>query len=270
MKKSIIAVVLFMSTTVALNAQIKKTKNDAFQRGEKLTYGCYYDALLTGEVRAGVATFEIKKENKKINDRSTYHIEAVGKTKGAFNLFFKVVDRYETFIDEENLAPWVFIRRVDEGGYIINHDVTFNQHKKVAYFSDNKNKRQSTVQTSELVHDILSAIYWCRNLDFETAELNENFYVKFMLDDTIYSSKVTYLGKEIVNTGMGKIRCIKFKPQVLTGTVFKDPWPLTVWVTDDTNKIPVLAESSILVGKVKLELTDYSGLRSPFAAFVKK
>ena len=69
MKKLIFAFVLFMTATVALNAQIKKTKNDAFQRGEKLTYGCYYDALLTGEVRAGIATFEIKKENKKDEDK---------------------------------------------------------------------------------------------------------------------------------------------------------------------------------------------------------
>lgn len=270
MKKLIIAVSLFMLTSTALEAQIKKTKNDAYQRGEKLTYGCYYDAMLTGEIRAGVATFEIKKENKKINDKSTYHIEAIGKTKGAFNLFFKVYDRYESFIDEENLAPWVFIRRVDEGGYIINHDVTFNQNKKVAYFVNNKEKTQSTVQTPELVHDILSAIYWCRNLDFENAEINENFYIKFMLDDSIYSSKVTYLGKEVINTSFGKIRCIKFKPQVLTGTVFKDPWPLTVWATDDKNKIPILAETGILVGKVKMELTDYSGLRNPFTSFVKK
>jgi hypothetical protein len=68
---------------------------------------------------------------------------------------------------------------------------------------------------------------------------------------------------------MGKVRCIKLKPQVLTGNVFKDPYPVTLWVSDDKNKIPIMAESAIIVGKVKLELIYYEGLRNPFASMVK-
>ncbi len=258
---------VFIATNT--KAQLRVETNDAFKRGEILIYKAYYDAVLTGEVIAGNAVFRIKDENKLINNRSTLHMEVVGKTKGAFNWFFKVNDHYETYVDEETLAPWLFIRRVDEGGYIINQDVTFNQNKNLAYFVDNAKTKKSTVSTPLYVQDLLSAIYYCRTYDVAKMNNKEEFNVKFILDDTIYSTKVVYLGKETINTSFGKVRCIKLKPQVLTGNVFKDPYPVTLWVSDDKNKIPILAESQIIVGKVKLELIEYAGLKNPFSSFVK-
>jgi hypothetical protein len=266
MKKALILIVVFCTAGTTIFAQLRKVNNEAFQRGEKLTFSVYYDAALTGRVNAGTATFEVKEENRIISDRSTYHIIAYGRTKGAFNLFFKVVDRYETYIDEEAIVPWLFIRRVDEGGYTINQDITFNQNKKVAYFKDKDKDRSSTIVTSENVQDIISAIYYARTLDFSGSASNVEFPVKFMLDDTVYSSKFIYLGKTTVKTSLGKIRCLKFKPQVLTGSVFKDPYPMVVYISDDKNRVPVLAETEILVGKVKLELITYSGLRNTFTA----
>jgi hypothetical protein len=268
MKRSILIIVLLFTTVIA-NAQLRQVKNEAFQRGEFLTYKAYYDAILTGEVIAGNCTFEVTPENKVINDRSTYHIQVIGKTKGAFNFFFKVIDRYETFVDEQALVPWLFIRRVNEGGYIINQDITFNQNKKVAYFKDLKNGRTANVTTPANIQDLVSAIYYCRSIDLSTYNASQDFAVKFMLDDTVYSTKVIFLGKETINTAIGKVRCIKIKPQVLTGTVFKDPYPVVLWVSDDKNKVPIKAESEILVGKVKLELIGYTGLRNSFTALVK-
>jgi hypothetical protein len=259
--------IYFMSANVW--AQLRVVNNDAFQRGELLKYRAFYDAFLTGEVNAGIAIFEVKKEEKKINERPVYHISVDARTKGAFNWFYKVTDRYETYLDEATLAPWLFIRRIDEGGYIINQDVTFNQNKNVAYFVDNKKATKSTVTTPAYIQDILSAIYYCRSYDVSKMSPNEEFRVKFMLDDSIYHTKIIYQGKETINTSLGKIRCIKLKPQVLTGNVFKDEYPVTLWVSDDKNKLPVLAESAIIVGKVKLELIDYEGLRNDFTAMVK-
>lgn len=268
MKKYFVLAIL-MLLALSCFSQLREVKNEAFQRGEFLTYKAYYDAMLTGELVAGSCTFEVKDENKLINDRSTYHIQVIGKTKGAFSLFFRVVDRYESYVDEIAMVPWLFIRRVDEGGYIINQDVTFNQNKKVAYFKDNKRVKTSTVPTPENIQDIVSAIYYCRTIDLSTYNMNQDFSVKFLLDDTVYSTKVIFLGRETIKSSLGKIKCIKIKPQVLTGSVFKDPYPVVLWVSDDKNKVPIMAESEILVGKVKIELVNYSGLKNPFSAMVK-
>lgn len=268
MKKSMFFLVLFCAASTTMFAQLRNVKNEAFQRGEKLTYNVYYDAALTGKVKAGSAVLEVKNENKVINKRNTYHVVAYGKTRGAFNLFFKVIDRYETYIDEEAIAPWLFIRRVDEGGYIINQDVTFNQPKKTAYFKDNKKERTSTIVTPSYVQDIISAFYYARTYEFSRTSSSTEFPVQFMLDDTVYSTKFIYLGKETVNTSLGKIRCLKFKPQVLTGSTFKDPYPMVVYVSDDKNRVPILAETEVIVGKVKLELVSYSGLKNNFTAML--
>lgn len=268
MKKFLFCIVVFCTASTTMFAQLRSVKNEAFQRGEKLTYNVYYDAALTGKVRAGSAILEVKNENKLINKRNTLHVVASGKTHGAFNFFFKVFDRYETYIDEEAIVPWLFIRRVDEGGYIINQDVTFNQNKKTAYFKDNKRERSSTIATPAYVQDIISAFYYARTYEFTGNSLSTEFPVKFMLDDTVYSTKFVYLGKETVNTSLGKIRCLKFKPQVLTGTTFKDPYPMIVYVSDDKNRVPVLAESEVIVGKVRLELVNYAGLKNNFTAMV--
>jgi len=269
MKTKILFAMLFSFIITTSFAQLRVAKNDAYKRGEFLKYKAFYDSFLTGELVAGTCTFEVKDENKKIKDRDTYHMEVIGKTKGAFNWFFKVYDRYETFVDEETLSPWLFMRRVDEGGYIINQDITFNQNKNVAYFVDNKRPRTANVPTPEYVHDILSAIYYARTMDISQLDVNGEFKVKFMLDDTIYSTKVVYLGKETIKTSFGKVRCLKIKPQVLTGTVFKDPYPVVIWVTDDKNRVPIVGESEVIVGKVKMELIEYAGLKNPFTSLVK-
>jgi hypothetical protein len=51
------------------------------------------------------------------------------------------------------------------------------------------------------------------------------------------------------------------------GTIFKGGEDLTVWVTADKNKIPVMAEAKILVGSVKAYLTSYEGLKLPLEAY---
>ena len=74
--------------------------------------------------------------NEKIEflGRETFHVVGIGKTAGISDWIFKVRDRYETYIDEKALVPWLFKRRVNEGGYIINQDYSFDRfNNKVSY-----------------------------------------------------------------------------------------------------------------------------------------
>jgi hypothetical protein len=267
--KRLVLIIGAALVTFSLNAQtLRKVTNTAFKRGELLRYKVYYDALLTGTVNAGEAELEIKDENKLIANRNTMHVVGLGLTKGVFNFFFKVVDRYETYMDEDAIIPWVFIRRVNEGGYKISQDVTFNQFKKVATSVDNKKNVTKNTAVTENIQDIISMFYYARSLDFTNATAGQEFPIPFFLDDSIYSSKIIYLGKETVETGIGSFKCLKFKPMVATGAVFKDPYPMTLWVSDDKNHVPILASSAVIVGTVKLELIKYSGLANAFTAKV--
>lgn len=268
LKVGMMCIAFLMMIPVA-NAQLRKVKNNAFKKGEVLKYKVYYDSFVTGEVVAGECTFAIQKDTRVIAQRNTMHIIVNGVTKGAFNLFFKVTDRYETFLDEESMMPWLFIRRVDEGGYIINQDVTFNHYNNTTQFKDLKKKTTNTSSIPPYTQDILSAIYYFRTFDFNNAKEGEGFPVQFTLDDTVYTTKVFYMGKEKIKTSLGTFNCLKIKPMVLTGTVFKDPFPMMLWVTDDENKIPIFAETEVLVGSVKMELIAYKNVKNVVSSKVK-
>jgi hypothetical protein len=249
---------------------IPKRANNTFIKGEKLTYRVYYDAILTGKVTAGEVTFSIAEGSKVINGRNTHHIQVLGKTKGAFNLFYKVDDRYETYLDEEHLLPRHFVRRVNEGGYIISQNVTFHQEIGKATFKDVKNNRTSLIETPAEIHDVVSMIYYARTLDLNNAKTGDKFGFNFIIDDTVYTSSMEILGRETIKTSMGQVRCIRIKPGLITGNVFNDQHAMELYVSDDRNRVPVLMKTGVIVGNVKMELTSYEKMAHPFDALTPR
>lgn len=233
----------------------RKIENKAFKAGEVLEYRVHY-----GFVDAGEARLEVKPDIRPISSRNCYHIVGTGNTKGAFDWFFRVRDRYETYLDADAIMPWVFIRRVDEGGYIINQDVTFNHFKKTA--TSNK----LTIPVPEYVQDLVSAFYYARTLDFRNAEPGKTFAINAYLDDEVFSMNIKYIGKEKVSTRFGVFNCIKFRPMLLEGRVFREEEDMTIWISDDENKIVIRAEANILVGSIQMDLKGYSGLANPLTS----
>lgn len=242
---------------------IRQMDNTAFGRGEKLTFRVYYQSLLTGKVTAGEANVEVRDKKVMKNNRPTYHIVGTGESKGAFNFFFKVKDRFETYIDEEGMFPWYFIRRTREGGYKKDDDVTFEQTSNLAI------SRNAVKRVPANIQDIVSVFYYARTLDITGVRPGDAFPLSFFLDDSVYVSKIIFLGREQITTESGTFNCLKFKPMVATGEVFKEPYPMQLWVTDDKNRIPVLVQSAVIVGSVKIELIAFEGIRNPITAYVQ-
>ena len=237
------------------NYNFRKISNRAFKPGEKLTYRLHY-----GIIDAGEATLEVKTSKQKVGGRKLLHMVGTGRSKGTFDFFFKVRDRYETYMDAEALFPWLFIRRVNEGGYIINQDYKFYQHKKKV---DNGKGKQ--FDTPANVQDMLSAFYFSRTIDFSKAKVGQIFTIPAFVDDELFPMKIKYAGTDELKLKRKKYSCLKFHPVVQKGRIFKDEKDLTVWISNDQNKVPLLAKAKILVGSIKMELTDYEGLAGPIA-----
>jgi hypothetical protein len=261
MKRITLTIILGLLIAFQLPAQqVRTVKNTTFGRGEKLNFKVYYHSLLTGNVTAGYGTILVTDDNRKFNNRDTYHIIATGKSSGFFNMFFKVDDRFESYVDEAGIFPWQFSRRTREGGYKKDDDVKFNQLKGSA------TSRKKITHIPINVQDIISSFYFARTLDAATIKPGDVINLPFFLDDSVYYSKVKYFGRETITTSIGKIKCLKLKPLLAKGNVFKEDYPMTLWVSDDGNKIPILAESAVIVGSVRMELISYSGLLNPFSA----
>ncbi len=234
-------------------------KHNAFKVGEKLTFLLHY-----GVVDAGTATLELRSCDKTVQGRKLVHAVGLGSSLGAFDTFFRVRDRYESYLDAESLIPWVFIRRVDEGGYKISQDYTFFQHKNKV-----KTEKGKVHDVPPSVQDMISAFYYARSMDFSKMKKGDTFVVNTFLDEELFPLKIKYIGKETISVRAGKFRCMKFRPVVQKGRIFKKEEDLNVWITDDANKIPVLAKAKILVGSIKMELTGYEGLANPISKVEK-
>lgn len=263
MRKTGFLILMLISATTLFAQKFRTINNQAFRRGEKLEYKVYYHSALTGKILAGNGTLEVKAENRKFKNRNTMHIVGIGRSKGAFNWFFKVNDRFETYIDEKGLFPWMFINRTREGQYKKDDDITFHQDGGQAV------SRNAVTPLPENVQDFVSGFYYARTLDITKVAEGGGFTVPFFLNDTVYESRIIYEGKEVVTIGIGTFNCLKFKPMVVKGDIFSDPYPMSIWVTDDRNRVPILFESAVIVGKVKMELIEYTGLANPFTAKVK-
>ena len=173
-------------------------------------------------------------------------------------MFYQVEERFESFFDEKAIIPWYFSRRTKEKNYQKVENVSFRHQERIAV---------STAKVSSIpenVQDIISAFYYARTIDLTGVKPGKEYPVPFLLDDSIYNSKIRFLGKETIKTKLGKFECLKIKPMVATGYVFDGPYPVTIWVSDDMNRIPVLVESELSVGSVRIELSSYTGLMNPF------
>lgn len=248
---------LFLQPTCAQD-NLRTIEHRAFKPGEVLEYRVHY-----GFIDAGTAKLEIAPELKPIGTRQTYHVVGTGQTRGAFDWFFKVRDRYESFIDTKSITPWLFLRRVEEGNYKKSQNVSFNQIKNTA------SSEKATIATPENIQDLISSYYYARTLDLQNAKEGDIFSFDSYLDDEVIPMKIKFVGREKIKTKLGTFNCLKFHPQLLEGRVFKDSDDMTVWISDDNNKVVVRAQAEILVGSVKMDLQDFNGLANDFTAKVK-
>lgn len=234
-------------------------RNTAFQAGENTVFKVYY-TVAGVFIAAGEASFTIAQE--KLNNKPVYHITGDGKTYSFYDKFFKVRDKYETYIDTATLLPQKFIRNVYEGGYKKYENVTFNQQTNTAITNDGVFKVPNCVQ------DVLSSIYYARNIDFNKYKPGDKIPFAMFLDNETYNLYIRYLGKETIKTKYGKFKAIKFKPLLIKGTIFEGGEKMNVWVSDDANHLPLRIESPISVGSVKVDMMSYRNLRYPLSALI--
>ncbi|MCW5514912.1 DUF3108 domain-containing protein [Muriicola sp. Z0-33] len=237
----------------------KGKKESAFKPGEWLKFRIHY-----GWINASFATLQLK--NSKVDDKMVYHVVGKGRTTGIARAFFKVDDRYESYFDKEDYKPYKFVRKIDEGGYTKDIEINFDYDRDEAVLNDKKNKKKYNFTIRDSIQDLISAFYYVRdNYEFEDLILNESIKLNMLYDDDgIFQFKLKYLGKDILKTKFGKVECLKFRPYVQSGRVFKEQESLTLWVSNDLNKIPIRIKADIAVGSIKADLDGYNSLKHQF------
>lgn len=248
----------FLLFSVLFTLTLSAQKESAYSVGEFFKFRIHY-----GLVTAGYATLEVKEAT--IANKKVFHTVGLGYTTGMTKLFFKVEDNYQSYIDKTTSKPYQFVRKIDEGGYTKNQVGFFNQDKNTVFVKDIKNSTEKTFSVSENVQDIVSSFYYLRNHpNIDKLKVGEAIMIDMFFDDEQVKFKLKFVGREVIDTKFGKVKSMIFRPLVQSGRVFKEEESLTVWVSDDDNKIPLRIKASLAIGSLKADLESYKGLKHPF------
>ncbi len=225
--------------------QLKRVvTNRAFGPGERLEFSVGY-----GVINAGTAVMEIP-DMVKEEGRKCYHIVSTAQSNKFFSVFFKVDDKVESFMESYGLYSLRYDKHLREGKFKSDVSMTFDQENHLALYNGGKD----TFQVPEYVQDVLSAFYFVRTQDLE---VGKSILVDNHTDKKTYPLEVKVLRKEKVKVVAGEFNCFVVEPLLKTPGLFEQKGKLTVWLTDDERKMPVLMKSKVIIGSISTELVSY-------------
>lgn len=260
--------VLFLSLMVfsgfVAKDSLRTVKNESFSGGELLKYKIHY-----GPITAGEATIDVSPKLHRINGRVTYKATVSGRTTSSFDLFTRVRDTWQTYMDTAALVPHRFYRNIEEGSYRKNETVDFNHYNNTAVVSLKKRsdpRKTSTHTIQENAQDIVSGFYYLRTINYNNMKEGDKFTIPGFLDGENFNLEVTFIGRETVDTKAGKIRSVKLVPTMPENKLFNGKNAISVYISDDKNKVPVLIQANMFLGYLKVDLYEYKNLKHQMIA----
>ena len=261
MAKYLLALV-FLSMAFIINQTYREVENHSFDLGERLEYRVHY-----GMINAAVASMEISNQIVYRNNRPCYKVDVWGRSVGLFDLITSINDNWGTYLDTAAIVPHGFYRILEEGRYRKFEYVDFDHQKQEAVTTilDKKTKEPREVVTTKVpenVQDMVSGYYYLRTLDFSKMKEGQLISFDAFFDLEQYDFKIRYIGKETLRTKLGKFKTIVLQPILPKNGLFTGEDAIKVWITDDSNKIPLKVKASMFVGAVEIDIKRISGARN--------
>ncbi len=214
-----------------------------FGLGERLVFSIDYGPINAGE---GVLEVQGLVESQ---GRTAYQIESRATSNRVFSTFYKVRDRIVTHLDVRRLQALYFSKRLREGSYRKNVEIVFDQEAGKAYYADGR-----VFDVEPGIQDALSAFYWVRTLDLEAGR---TYGVMTHSSRKNYELQVIVHGRESVTVPAGTFDCWVVEPVLLDEGLFQHEGKLTIWLSADADRIPVLMRTRVKVGSIDASLTEY-------------
>jgi hypothetical protein len=252
-------ILLFVAAQPALGPgdAVRHVPQSSFGRGEVIKYTVHY-----GLINGGEATVETSGSLERVNDRPCYKATVSGKTTGSFDFFLRIRDQWRAYIDTTSILPLRAQRDIAEKNYRKKETVEFDHLHDVADVQDHTKNKRKTVKVSNNTLELVSGFYYLRTLNFERMRVGETVKIPGYFDGDNVMLEVTYKGREIVETKAGNVRTFKLVPKMPNNKLFRGENAISVYLSDDRNKIPVLFQAEMFVGTVKVDMVKYQGLKS--------
>ncbi len=213
-----------------------------FGPGERLQFAVKY-----GFVHAGNAVLAVETEPGAAEP--ALRLLSTAESSRFFETFFPVHDRVISVWSPVSRLPLRFEKHIREGKYAKDETVRFDHEAGTAV--DQKGNLDRILPGAQ---DVLSAFYFVRTLPLRVGETVE---VPNYADGKNYPLQVSVLRRETVEVPAGKFRCLVVEPLLRTAGLFKQEGSLTIWLTDDARRMPVLMKSKVTVGSIAAELESF-------------
>jgi hypothetical protein len=253
------------SDTIHLNRIHTDQKvNDAFQDGEWFRLRMRY-----GILNASYATVMLRETT--FRDQAVYHVAATGKTTGLARLLFKVDDYFDSYFEKDIVRPIHFVRNISEGSYRRHVEIDFDHSTQTGLMHDLRKETKTEITFAPNLQDLVSTFYFLRNhLDLDGIQMGETASVDLIYDKEPFAFLFRFLGYENLKTKFGVVPCIKFRPYVDEGRIFRENGGLSLWISNDANRIPIRIVADLTVGSIDVDLESFGGLKHPFKIIVNE
>lgn len=246
---------------------VSEVKFDPYLPGEKLKY--------VGKYKKLGFSFAIAEIDFQVGDSGTdgfYNVFTEGRSKGTLaKLFnFKFTMNIDSRIDGQKFQIEKTTKLDKQGERVRESEAEFDYQSRRVTFTETDPKdptrapRRVASKIGPDTQDMVSAVYRLRGLDLA---VGKRFTFKVSDSGLVYDIPVVVAKREMIKSKLGKRWCFRIEPEVFgEGMFIEQKGDLVIWITDDVDRVPVLAEVETQWGDVKIKLREYSNLRSSVAA----
>lgn len=267
MNKSVLLILILLVINVSAFAQdslaLSPVDYNPVNAGETFEYKVTF-----GFFTVGKAQIQTSQKLYRVNSRPCYKIDVRGKTSGAVSWVASVDDTWGAYIDTLAFLPYLSYRHIKENSYRKNELTKFDQQNRMVELKVMNNKtggfnEPNIFQAMEPVRDLVAGFSYLRTLNYESKVVGDTITLYGVFEDSFYHMDILFAGREVVATKLGKINTFKLIPVLPTNQLFAGENAITLWLSDDGNKIPVKVEANMVIGKAGCEVISVKQLKSP-------
>lgn len=245
----------------------------AFAHGEQATFILHYE---WGMLDSDVGSATVRLDSLTYNGEKAYRCTMHGRTTRIYDLFFKVREDFQAWFTRDGIKPLKFYRHSQEGDYEAKNLYVYDWNAaepviRADLYTSKVGASTVDIPLTPCTFDLPTLFYFARNMDFDVIEPGKKHPMTFAIDEDVFNVYFILHGRETVRVpGIGNVKTIRFGAKLLEGEVFKGEADMTIWVSDDDNRLPVLFEAPLLVGTAKGRMTSYKNLKYPFDSLIEK
>ncbi|MDN5204644.1 DUF3108 domain-containing protein [Fulvivirgaceae bacterium BMA10] len=256
----LVIIIFFSAFAVNDTGIYKDVEHNSFAKGELLQFKVTFGIFTVGK-----GQMKIHNTSYKINNRNCLRVDVQGKTTGAVSWVAKVDDNWGAYIDSAALVPHISYRKIKENKYRKDELIKFDHatdmiEAKVADKKTGLYKEPEYYKAPDNIFDMIGGYMYLRTIDFNKHNIGDTLTIDAFFEDTVYDFRIMYQGKEVVNTKIGKMNAIKLVPIMPDNKLFDGENSISVWFSDDENRIPLRIEADMFIGTAGIYIIHQEGL----------